>query len=70
MSNPNPLTGPIPTTEEFPAVPPVNGPMAIPSSPLLSQDRGVRAAWQAALYTIRKRNKAARNNGGVRPPLA
>ena len=68
----NLITGPIQTTDEFPTVPPVNGPMVtVPaSSPLRSPDPHVRAMWQASLNTIRKRNRAAQANGGKRVPLA
>jgi hypothetical protein len=65
------INEPYPTVEQFPAAPRVTGPMVIPpSSPLLSPNKSVRQAWQSALAIIRKKNIAARNNGGKRVPLA
>lgn len=41
----------------------------VPASPLRSSNAAVRAAWQAALYIIRSKNRAAQFNGGERVSL-
>jgi len=59
------ITEPNPTVEQFPPAPKVAaGNLTNPTrSPLQSPDPKIRRAWQAALSTIRKKNRAGR------PPL-
>lgn len=59
------INEPNPTVEQFPVTPIVNDPLANPArSPLQSPDPKIRLAWQVALSTMRKKNRAGR------PPLA
>jgi hypothetical protein len=68
----NTIAGPNPTVTQVAPVAANNGSETTnpPISPLQSPNKGIRAAWQCALETIRQRNIAARNNGGQRVPLA
>jgi hypothetical protein len=71
MSENNTITGANPTITQFDPPTPTSGGNLTnpPATPLQSQNRHVRAAWQAALRTIRKKNVAAQSNGGQRVPL-
>lgn len=70
----NEITDKNPNVAPFPDVPPAPkdaGATVNPSSsPLQSPNPRIRAAWQAALRTIRKKNIAAQSNNGQRVPLA
>jgi hypothetical protein len=61
----NTIDEPNRTIKQFPVAPAVNDPLANPPrSPLQSPDPKIRLAWQVALSTLRKKNRAGR------PPLA
>jgi hypothetical protein len=68
----NAIAQPDPTVAQVAPVSATNGSETTnpPATPLQSPNKGIRAAWQCALETIRQRNIAARNNGGQRVPLA